>query len=370
MKVLYLSEWYPNRYDGSSGRFVRGHAVSAVKRGVDVCVLYLYVIPKGDEEALFEQCTEGVKEVYVYYRGSYLSALRKGWKYVQQHWGKPDLCQLNVLTKNAILPLWLKITRGIPYIIVEHWTGYYPESGAFHGCVRKWLTRVVVRHAKMVLTVSSELAQQMQRHWLRHPDYRLIRNVVYDLFFRTQARREDGIKRMLHVSFLDDDHKNVRDIIRAISIVSKKRHDFECVIIGEGDNRASLMQMAGELSIPKVIIKWTGELVPQEVCDYFYQSDFFVFYSNYETAGIVLSESLICGKPVISTPVGVAPDIITKETGLIVPKRQPDELAKAMDWMLDHYEEYDAAILRGVGELYSEENVGRYLKRIYEEVVS
>ena len=104
IKVLYLSEWYPHRYDNASGRFVRGHAISAVKQGVDVCVLYLYKVPKGDPTAFFEQQTEGVKEVYSYYQGSYLFALRQGWKYVQQHWGMPDMCQLNVLTKNALLP--------------------------------------------------------------------------------------------------------------------------------------------------------------------------------------------------------------------------------------------------------------------------
>ena len=369
MKVLYLSEWYPNRYDTSSGRFVRGHAISAVKQNVNVCVLFLYAIPKGDRECLIRQQTEGVQEIYVYYSGSYITALLKGWKYVQQHWGKPNLCQLNVLTKNAILPLWLNVTQDIPYIIVEHWTGYYPESGAFKGGVRAFLARIAARRAKMILTVSSELAEQMQRHGLKNPDYRTIRNVVYDLFFHSQARPKDRIKRMLHVSFLDDAHKNVRDIIRAISILSKKRQDFECVIIGEGDNRASLMHIAGELSIPNGMIKWTGELEPQKVCDYFYQSDFFVFYSNYETAGIVLSESLICGKPIISTAVGIAPDIITKETGIIVPKRQPDELAKAMNWMLDHYNEYDIKNLRAAGKPYSEANVGKYLKSIYDQVI-
>jgi len=53
-----------------------------------------------------------------------------------------------------------------------------------------------------------------------------------------------------------------------------------------------------------------------------------------------------------------------------VPKRQPDELVKAINWMLDHYEEYNAERLRAVGKLYSLDNVGRYMKGIYSEVLS
>ena len=370
IKVLYLSEWYPHRYDNASGRFVRGHAISAVKQGVDVCVLYFYKVPRGDQPALFEQQTEGVKEVYVYYSCGYSAALLCGWKYVKEHWGTPDLCQLNVLTKNAILPLWLKITRGIPYIIVEHWTGYYPESGAFRGIIRNICARVAARNAKMILTVSSELAEHMQRHGLKNKDYRLVRNVVYDIFFQSLVRKKDSIKRMLHVSYFDDAHKNVSDIVRALSILSKQRQDFECVMVGHGEDRPKIQQLAKDLAIPEHLIRWEGELEPKEVCNLFYQSDFFVFYSNYETAGIVLTESLICGKPVITTPVGIAPEIITDDTGILVPKHQPEELAKAINWMLDHYGEYNALNLRSVGQQYSEENVGKYLESIYREVCS
>ena len=344
--------------------------MSAAKQGVDICVLFLYKVPKSEPTAFFEQQTEGVREIYSYYQGSYLAALYKAWKYVQKHWGMPDMCQLNVLTKNAILPLWLKLTRGIPYIIVEHWTGYYPEAAAFKGLMRHLFAKVVARNAQMILTVSSELADHMQRHGLKNKDYRIIGNVVYDMFFQEQERKKDGIKRMLHVSYFDDAHKNVSDIVRALSILSKQRQDFECVMVGHGEDRPKIQQLAKDLAIPEHLIRWEGELEPKEVCNLFYQSDFFVFYSNYETAGIVLTESLICGKPVITTPVGIAPEIITDDTGILVPKHQPEELAKAINWMLDHYGEYNALNLRSVGQQYSEENVGKYLESIYREVCS
>lgn len=370
MRVLYLSEWYPNIYDTSSGRFVRGHAISAVQQGDDVCTLFFYKAPQSDPEQLFEQETEGVKEVYMYYHGSFLSAMRRGWQFVQEHWGMPQVCQLNVISKNALLAMWLKAKHGIPYIIVEHWTGYYPESGAYKGVIHRLMAQAAVRHAALILTVSTELEHHMRRCGLQHKDYRLIRNVVYDMFFTPQARKADGVKRLLHVSFFDDAHKNVSDIVRALALVAKERQDFECVMIGKGKDHQRVQQLAKDLHIPAKLIRWEGELEPQEVCERFYQSDFFVFYSNYETAGIVISESLICGKPVISTPVGIAPDVITPQTGVLVEKRNPEALAKAINHMLDHYDEYDAAHLREVGKAYSLENVGKFLHDIYTEVRS
>lgn len=44
MKVLYLTQWYPHRYDAMAGLFVRNHAEAAVRQGVDVCVLYCHPV--------------------------------------------------------------------------------------------------------------------------------------------------------------------------------------------------------------------------------------------------------------------------------------------------------------------------------------
>ena len=44
-KVLFLSAWYPNRYDAMAGLFVRKHA-EAVGQYADVCVLYLHLDDK------------------------------------------------------------------------------------------------------------------------------------------------------------------------------------------------------------------------------------------------------------------------------------------------------------------------------------
>ena len=55
-KVLFLSAWYPNRYDTMAGLFVRKHA-EAVGQYADVCVLYLHLDDKIDNFQIVEHET-------------------------------------------------------------------------------------------------------------------------------------------------------------------------------------------------------------------------------------------------------------------------------------------------------------------------
>ena len=60
-KVLFLSAWYPNRYDAMAGLFVRKHA-EAVSQYADVCVLYLHLDDKIDDFQIVEQSYNDVRE--------------------------------------------------------------------------------------------------------------------------------------------------------------------------------------------------------------------------------------------------------------------------------------------------------------------
>ena len=124
--------------------------------------------------------------------------------------------------------------------------------------------------------------------------------------------------------------------------------------------------MSNDLSIHHVV-KFVGEQTPEQVQQWFQQCEAFVFFSNYETAGVVLSESLACGKPIISTPVGIAPDIIHSDTGILVEKNDIESLSNAMAYMLDHAHEYDPLIIRSYADAYSYEIVGKHLKHAYKQ---
>ncbi len=57
----------------------------------------------------------------------------------------------------------------------------------------------------------------------------------------------------------------------------------------------------------------------------------FVFPSLFEGFGLVLSEAMACGLPVIATSHTAAPDLITNgHEGFIIPIRSPDAIAQRL----------------------------------------
>ena len=69
-------------------------------------------------------------EVRVIFSDTWRDTWRQ-WKALRREGWMPDVVQLNVIQKQGILALWLKKRYRIPYVIVEHWSGYLPENGMF-----------------------------------------------------------------------------------------------------------------------------------------------------------------------------------------------------------------------------------------------
>lgn len=353
MKVLYLTSWYPSERDAMAGLFVQKHVEAVRAQGVDVRVIH-----SQDWRDMLRQ-----------------------WRELKRTWGLPDLVQLNVVQKQGLLALWLKQRYNIPYIIVEHWSGYLPENGQFMqmpALKRRLYTRIV-RQANMLLCVSNRLADAMRTCGVTNADTRKVNNVVDDFFYQTSENKEikedkrisSDNKRpliILHVSCFDERAKNVKGLLRATKQLSGKRQDWQLVLVGTGVDYAEVRAYAEALAIPNGLLRWTGELTPRRVSEEFDRADCFILPSNYENAPVVISESLAKGVPVISTRVGGIPEMIDNSCGILVMPGNDDELAEAMKYMLDHHTDYDSDLIRQIGQQYSYATVGNMLKQIYEQV--
>lgn len=366
MKVLYLTEWYPHRYDAMSGLFVRKHAAAAAGGGADVCVLYFLPDPKVSATEIVEQTTAAVREIYVYYNGTYLSALRAGYKTLRERWGLPDIVQLNVLTKNGLLARYLRFRFRIPYVIVEHWSGYLPENGQFRNGMHGLLMKHIARHAACILPVSQALEDAMKACGIRCRNWERIHNAVDDFFFTgTPVRTEVPPFRFLHVSCFDERAKNTQGILRAAEALSRQRTDFEIRFIGTGPDFNAAVSLSDELGLTGRFVFFEGEKTPREVHQAMLSADCFILFSRYETAGVVLSECLATGLPMIASRAGAIPEIVNDADGILVESGNTAELTAAMDRMIGHAADYNADEIRLLGREYTEESVRNKLLEIY-----
>ena len=371
MKILYLTEWYPHRYDPMPGLFVRKHAAAAVRQGVDVCVLFFLKDKKVQSGVeIVEQTTDGITEIYAYYAGSFFSAVRQGWQAVKKSWGMPHLTQLNVLTKNGLLAYWLKKRYGIPYILIEHWSGYLPENNSFRGGWHGWLMKQIAKEASVIMPVSQALENGMKAAGIRNNHWERIHNVVDDFFYEgnaPKAKQEGTVFRFLHVSCFDERSKNTQGILRASALLYSKRQDFNLHLVGTGPDFEASVHTAESLGIHNKVVFFDGEKTPEGVHDAMVESDCFVLFSRYENAPVVLSESMACGLPIIATRVGGIPEMVNPENGILVESENVEELAQAMNTMISQAKLFDKSKIQHLGNCYSMQVVGAHLAETYEK---
>ncbi len=395
MKVLFFSAWYPHRYDAMSGLFVRKHAEAVAAQGEDVAVFYLHEITSRDaihrissNDQWVEQTTNGVHEYYYYYAAqNRLTAYHRFWKgflagykRIVKSWGTPDITQVNVLAKNAWCAYYLWKKYSIPYIVVEHWSGYLPANGEYKGWLHKRVTKQIAKHAKSIHPVSPILMEAMQKHGLHNPHYQLIHNVVDDFFYDSAfsiqrstfsvQQRSGSVFTFLHVSCFDEAAKNTCGILRAVAALRKQRQDFRLIMVGTGQDIQLAKDTATQLGIYEDVIEWKGEVFPHQVAEYMRQSDCFVLFSNYENAPVVLSECLAIGLPIITSRVGFVPQVITEDVGRIVEPRNEAQLTQTMSWMIDNIQTFNKDAIRQHGHAYSYEAVGKHLIAIYRAALS
>lgn len=340
MRVLFLTPWYPTDADAMAGLFVLKHVEAVRAQGIDVRVIH----------------AQTLRDTW----RQWLALRREGWI--------PDVVQLNVIQKQGLLALWLKRRYHIPYVIIEHWTGYLPENGTVGptGMHTRFMRRVC-REAEVVMPVSEHLERAMRTLGFTAKRWEKVNNVVEDFFFEPSAfsHQHSDPKTLLHISCVDEAHKNIKGILRAVKTLSEKRQDLRLILVGISTDHQDVRAYADSLNFPEGMVRWAGEISPREVSKAFDEADIFVLNSNYENAPVVIAESIVKGVPVVSTNVGGIPEMVDKKSGILIAPNNDRQLVEALTKMLDHYSDYKRQEIQKNGRQYSYAAVGAQLKAIY-----
>ncbi len=118
-------------------------------------------------------------------------------------------------------------------------------------------------------------------------------------------------------------NRYLEPLIKALQYLDK----VKLTIVG-GEERSSSLSRKGYLAELKALadelgvrerINFVGAKYGEELLGYYHTADVFVYTSLYENFGQTLLEAAAAGLPIISTPVGIAPEIVVDgETGFLV----------------------------------------------------
>ena len=163
---------------------------------------------------------------------------------------------------------------------------------------------------------------------------------------------------------IDNNAKNIMGILHAIQQLALQRSDFELNIVHDFENKeAEEYVKANNLSD---IVHFLGRKTSAEISDLLHHAVCFLLFSNYENQPCVLLESFSTGTPVVTTPVGGILEITNDDNALIVPPKDEMQLIEKLNFILDHADQYQPAVIRkNALEICSPEVIGRKWLEIY-----
>jgi glycosyltransferase involved in cell wall biosynthesis len=89
-------------------------------------------------------------------------------------------------------------------------------------------------------------------------------------------------------------------------------------------------------------VNWRPPCSAEDLREHYRAADVFVFPSFFEGFGLVLLEAMACGLPAIATEATAGPDILTEDTGRVIPTGNLEALVEALRWFANNRERIPA----------------------------
>jgi glycosyltransferase involved in cell wall biosynthesis len=384
MNVVWLASWFPNRTNPTTGDFIERHALAVapfVKLLSIIAVIKDDSMPRNKIE--IQQKQIGNLHIYIAYYGpggwggfaeklvsliKYRSLQEQLFNQIKKSAGIPDLVHVHVAMKAGMFARILKKKYGVPYLVTEHWSGYYKVSKPnIYEMGERYvsLNNKVLKDASLLLPVTNDLGETINRDFVKLP-YRVIPNVVdNNLFFYKPFL--PPVFRFIHPSYMNYP-KNPEGILQACRQLKNLGYQFELEMIGNMES--PLLNLADDLGLLNETVFFEKEIPYAEVAWRMQQSSVLLLFSRYENLPCIVLEALCCGLPVISSRVGGLAEVINDSNGLLVEKENIAELVKAMQQMMDGYQHYNRpAIAAAASALYNYDVVGNSIVDAYSGII-
>ena len=170
------------------------------------------------------------------------------------------------------------------------------------------------RRADFFIALSTQIEEELCECGFQHKKILRIPNSVdTTLFCPAPHAQSNGPPIISYIGRLKKE-KGVEVLLKALRLMQGTTPRIKTVIIGDGDQRTILQNLAAEYKIGDQIT-FTGELPGSaSVVPYYQKSHVIVMPSYSEGMPLVLLEAMACGVPVIASRVGGIPEVLVMPT--------------------------------------------------------
>ena len=131
-------------------------------------------------------------------------------------------------------------------------------------------------------------------------------------------------------------NRMISQFLQAIPSLLKKDPELTFLIGGDGELSPYIQSYIKDNKLEHKI-QFTGWIDRENLPDYLNELTLLVIPSSTEGLPNLMLEAMACGTPVISTPVGAIPDIITnEETGFIIKQNTSNQIEQGILHAIDH----------------------------------
>jgi GalNAc-alpha-(1->4)-GalNAc-alpha-(1->3)-diNAcBac-PP-undecaprenol alpha-1,4-N-acetyl-D-galactosaminyltransferase len=249
--------------------------------------------------------------------------------------------RMNVLTLLATRGL------GLEVVVCERTDPSHHEFGRHWS----WLCRVTYPWADIIAAQNNQVKRWLEETFAEAKIVVIPNPITYENGERGYASlseiigREKNKRTVVAMGRLGVE-KGFDMLIKAFGKIAHSNPEWRLVIFGEGKERNALGRLVSELGVEKRVF------LPGRVDNPFRvlkDADFFVMSSRYEGFPNSLVEAMSCGLPVISFDCPSGPREIIRDgvDGLLVPPKDVDALAEAMNRLMSEEAERKRLAARG-----------------------
>ncbi len=280
--------------------------------------------------------------------------------------------------------------KGIPLVHVEHGTCHTETNSRFVSMINKLVDHtmgsLVVRNAKVRIGVSNS-AVNFMKHIGREGDLKISKGLELEKFKKLNKKEKAIIRKKLKISEKEKIltavgrlvyGKGFQDLITAFSSLNKqsnnknKTNKTKLIIIGDGDYRKELEELAKNLKISSKVL-FLGEKNEKELIELLNITDIFINPSYSEGMPTTVLEAGALTLPVIATDVGGTRELIeNNQTGILIPPKDKKQITSAIEFMLKkenqkHIKDYAKNLNMLINKEYSYNNMINKFQEVYEE---
>ena len=373
MNILLLTHSYPDIRHKWRGVFIQ-EQVKALSMKHDIFVVYFkvdyshfapfsdYSFMKNHSGRVTEYEVTINKSFPVINQLKYLSNTYKFIKEVILNQNNIDIIHSQLSYPAGFLGTIIQKRKKIPNILTEHsWIRTYFRSWVHKKCVLYSLN-----NSSRIISVSKALKDDISS--VCNCNISVIPNVIDVDKFSVSKVNRSGTLNIGILGGMGNYRKGLDILLTAVSLL--KSTDLLLHIGGDGILLDKFKRMSEELGVAEKC-KFYGEIAPADIKNFYAGLDIFVLASRDETFGVVVVEAMSSGLPVIATKCGGPEEIITKETGVLVEKENPEELARVIKFMSANLGSYNRDSIRNYAEeKYGNKNFVESITHLYEDVLS